>query len=321
MLGFLIWIKLLINNHTEMTTNWMGWLMSIFFLGLLFLSGYIMQNSVRLLIMGKRAQGIVVGMALDKDSTSKPGKVPLQSPLVEFKTADGASIKVSGRSWNLKPSALVGDAVNMAYNPSNPKDAQILLWKEFPIGPSGAILGFATIFLLMWISGILISGDSKLDDPFHLLPMLIAHLKLNPFRFPIFFLLTIVIPVCCWGAYSLTSSAINLKAYGIKTVGQVVSYQEIVSKTNNGSTVSGVFPMITYKDASGKSHTIKRSLAKPLSRLKPGDLVPIIYPANHPEQGHVNTWDEFWPGPIFFGFVSIAFLWLLYLLLTGKIQI
>lgn len=299
----------------------MGWLMSIFFLGLLCLSGYIMQNSVRLLITGKRAQGIIVGMEQNKDSASKPRKEPLQSPLVAFKTTNGTIIKISSHTWRSKPDYQVGDTVNLAYNPSNPKDAQILLWREFPVGPSGAILGFAIIFLLMWISSILISGDSKLDDPFHLLPLLIAHLKLNPFRFPIFFLLTIVIPVCCWGAYSLTSSAINLKTYGIKTVGQVVSYQEIVSKTNDGSTVSGVFPMITYKDVSGTSHTIKRSLAKPLSRLKPGDLVSVIYPAEHPEKGIVNTWDEFWPGSIFFGFVSIAFLWLFYLMITGKIQI
>jgi len=134
-------------------------------------------------------------------------------------------------------------------------------------------------------------------------------------------LLTIVIPVCIWGAYSLTSSALNLHNNGIKTVGQVISLQEITSRTNNGSVANEIFPMISYKDVSGTSHIIKRALAKPLSRLKPGDLVPIIYLAEHPDKGHVNTWDEFWPAPIFFGFVSIAFLWLLYLLLTGKINI
>ena len=304
-----------------MTTSWMGWFLSILVLVLLFLSGYIMQNSVRLLITGKRTQGIVVGMAHSTLSKSKPDEVPLKALIVEFATENGAQIKVTGHSWSAIPSVFIGDSIKIAYSPSNPKNAQLLLWREFPIVPSGAILGFAIIFLLMWISGILISGDSKLDDPFHLLPMLIARLKLNPFRFPVYFLLTLVIPVCIWSTYSLTSSAINLRTNGIKTVGQVVSLQEITSRTTNGSVASGIFPMISYKDVSGTSHIIKRSLAKPLSRLKPGDLVPIIYLAEHPDKGHVNTWDEFWPAPIFFGFVSIAFLWLLYLLLTGKINI
>ena len=304
-----------------MTVSWGSWILSVIILVLFFLSGYIMQNSVHLLLTGERAQGIVVGVDSSTLSTSKPGEAPLLSPIVEFKTANGQQIKVRGRSWDSKPSFLVGDAVKIAYSPSNPKNAQLLLWREFPIGPSGLLLGFAIVLILMWISGILISNDSQFDDPLHLLPKLIAHFKLNPFRFPVFFMLSIVIPVCIWATFSLTTSAFKLRDTGIEVVGQVVRYQKISSKTNNGSIVSGVFPMITYKDVSGTSHTIKRALAKPLSRLKPGDLVSVIYPAEHPDKGVVNTWDEFWPPSLFFGFVSIALLWLIYLMVTGKIRI
>ena len=70
---------------------------------------------------------------------------------------------------------------------------------------------------------------------------------------------------------------------------------------NDGSEASGVFPMIKYNDATGTSHTIRRSLAKPMSSLKSGDVVEVIYPIRHPDKGVVNTWDEFWPVPIFLG--------------------
>ena len=69
-----------------MTTNWISWFLTLAVLALLFLSGYMMQNSVCLLITGKRAQGIVVGMDSSSLTTSEIVKVPLLSPLVEFVT-------------------------------------------------------------------------------------------------------------------------------------------------------------------------------------------------------------------------------------------
>lgn len=298
--------------------NWIGWLLSIIIMLLLFVAGAILWNPLRLLISGKRVQGVVVAIATSPGSA---GQDSLKAPIFQFTTLIGEKTKVSGRDFSNSVSVYVGKTVPVAYEQSNPKNAQILLFKEFPIGIVASLFGFAVFILLIWISGILISGDPRLDDPFHLLPLLIANLQLNPYRFPVYFLLSIVIPVCGIGTYVLTSSVLDLRANGIKTVGEVLRIERIISKTNNGSTASGLFPLVTYKDVSGNSHTIKRSLAKPLTRLKPGDLVSVIYPAEHPDQGVVNTWDEFWPPPIFFGFVTIAFLWLFYLLLTGKIQL
>ena len=298
--------------------NWIGWLLSLLIMLLFFLVGAILWNPLRLLISGKRAEGIVIGMATSSGSS---GQDSLKAPIFQFTTLNGEKAKVRSRDFSNSTSVYVGKTVSVAYEQTNPKNAQILLFKEFPLGIVGFLLGFAIFILLIWISGILISGDSRLDDPFHLLPLLIAHLQLNPYRFPIFFLLSIVIPLCGIVTYVLTASALDLQANGIITEGKVVSFERIISKTNDGKSASGIFPMVAYKDGSGTLHNIKRSLAKPLTRLKPGDLVSVIYPAEHPDQGVVNTWDEFWPPPIFFGFVTIAFLGLLYLILTGKIQI
>jgi len=300
-----------------MTTRWVSWILSFVVLLFLFLTGYIMQNSVRLLITGKRAQGIVVGMDSSSLSTSEPGKAPLLSPLVEFVTSDGKRIRVSGRSWGSKPSARVGDAVKVAYSPSNPKNAQFLLWEEFPLGPAGMLLGFAVVIILMWMGGILISNDSTLDDPFHLLPAVIAHFHLNPVRFPILFILSFAIPVCVFGTYWTSHRAIDMLTNGIKTVGYVTGSERVYSRSNDGTMGSGVFPKITFVDTSGKWHDIHGSSAKPLSRLKTGDKVEVIYLAKNPNQGVVNTWYEFWIPPIFFGFVMVAMLVLLVLMLNG----
>lgn len=300
-----------------MTTGWVSWFLSAFVLVLLFLSGYIMQNSVRLLITGKRAQGIVVRMDSSSHSATDTTKALMLTPLVEFVTSEGEHIRVSGRSYSLKPSSKTGDEIKVAYDKSNPKNAQLLLRGEFPLGPAGFFLGFAVALILMWIGGILISDDPTLDDPLHLLPNVIAHFHLNPVRFPVLFILFFAIPTCVVGTYWTYKTTTDLRSNGIKAVGHVSGIQRVYAKNNDGTTGSGMFPMVYFEDASGTSHTIRRSLAKPLSRLKEGDKVEVIYLAKKPDQGRVNTWDEFWPAPIFFGFCSIAFLVLLVLVLSG----
>jgi hypothetical protein len=300
-----------------MTTSWVSWFLSAIVLLLLFLSGYVMKNSVRLLISGKRAQGIVVGMDSSTHFSKDTMEIRLLTPLVEFVTSEGEHIKVHGRSYSLKPSSITGDDIKVAYDQSNPKNAQLLLWGEFPLLPAGFILGFAVVIILMWMGGILISDDPTLDDPLHLLPNMIAHFHLNPVRFPVLFILFFAIPTCVGGTYWTYKTTADLLSNGIKAVGHVTGTKRVYSRSNDGTLGSGVFPMIDFEDASGTSHTIRRSLAKPLSRLKEGDKVEVIYLAKKPDQGRVNTWDEFWPAPIFFGFCSIAFLVLLVLVLNG----
>ena len=71
---------------------------------------------------------------------------------------------------------------------------------------------------------------------------------------------------------------------------------------------------------SGDTHTIRGSLAWPLSRLSTGDMVEVIYPARQPKQGVLNVWYEFWPAPVFFAAMTLAFLALLRLVLKGSVH-
>jgi len=300
-----------------MTTSWGSWILGFGVLLLIFLSGYIMRNSMLLLITGKRAQGIVVEIYKSTRITDGPEKTPMMTPMVEFTTTKGNKIRVRGRSYSLTPTSQIGDAIKVAYSKSNPENAQLFLWNEFPLGPAGMLLGFAVLLVLIWTAAILISGDSSMDDPLRLLPALIAHFHLNPVRFPMLFMLALVIPVSILGTWLTTHRAVNLLHNGIRTTGYVTGAERVYSRSNDGSTGSGVFPTITFKDASGISYYIHGSTIKALSRLKTGDQVEVIYLANDPKNGVVNTWSEFWIPPLFFGFVMVALLFLLFLVLSG----
>lgn len=298
-----------------MTTNRIGWMLSAIVLLLLFLAGWILSNSVGLLITGERAQSVVVGM----DTSKSPREGALHSPIVEFVTLTGERVRVSGRAYSASASARVGDMVTIAYSRVNPQNAQLLLWKEFPFGPAGFILGFTGLILLIWISGILVSGDSILDDPFHLLPAIISHFRLNPVRFPVIFLLSVVIPACAIGTYVLSKRAGDLHSNGIKAVGHVAGSEWLSSRLSDGTMASGVFPMISYEDASGTTYMIRSSAVTWLSGLKTGDVVEVIYSPRRPGEGILNTWGELYPPPLFFGLMTLAFLVLFGLVLNGTI--
>ena len=218
----------------------------------------------------------------------------------------GERVKISSRSFTAFPSLQIGEKVPVAYDPSNPQDAQLLVFKEFVL--VGLVLGFLVIIILLWISGILISGDPSMEDPFHLLPMVISRFKLNPVRFPALFILSIAVPACGLGTYLTYKRANDYRTKGLKAVGIVKGAQRKYSQLNDGDLGGGTFSMVTFEDATGISHTIRRALAKPLSRLRPGDKVEVVYLKNHPDRGIVNNWDELWPPPIFFGLMMLAFI-------------
>jgi hypothetical protein len=172
---------------------------------------------------------------------------------------------------------------------------------------------------LIWIGCILIDPAFP-GDPFHLLPAVIAHFRLTP-RFALFSVLSLGIPACGLGTYVFSIHALDLRANGIKAIGHVIGFQRESSRLNDGSRANGVFPMITYEDASGTAHTIRRSLAKPLSRLQSGDVVEIIYLARHPDQGVVNTWDELYFVPLILGSFTFAFLVWFRLAWSGTVRV
>jgi len=134
-------------------------------------------------------------------------------------------------------------------------------------------------------------------------------------------MLSCVIPLCGGATYVLSKQALDLRSNGIKAVGHVIGTQRERSRLSDGSTASAVFPMIAYKDASGTAYTIRRSTARPLSRLKTGDAVEVIYLARHPDKGIVNAWDELYLVPLFFGSMTLAFLVWFRLVLSGTIWV
>jgi hypothetical protein len=290
------------------TSGWVGWLLGGIVLLLLFMAGAILKKPTHLLITGARARGVVVGM--DRDGT-------LQSPTVEFVTSTGERVGVTGRLYSATPSVAVGDTVTVAYNRAYPRSAQLLLWKEFTA--AAFVLGFTALFLLGWVSAILVSGDSSFYDPLRLLPAAIARFRLDPVRFPVFFVLSLVIPACGIGTFATSRGARDLRANGIRAGGHVVGFERVTSQLQDRSTARGVHPLVTYVDTAGTEHTIRGSLASPLSRLKAGDAVEVVYHASRPDEAVLNRWYELYPVPIFFGAMFLAFIAMYGLLLGGFI--
>lgn len=284
---------------------------------LLFAIAAILKDPVRLLITGERARGVVVGM----DVRARPdsdGADTLRAPLVEFVTPTGERVTVRGRAYSARPSAHEGDAVTVAYSPSQPQDARLLSFGE--LGVVGVLLGFVGFVTLLWISAILVSKDPNFGDPFHLLPAFIDRVRLDPVRFPVLFVLAAAIPASGLATYVLARRALDLRAHGVTAVGRVIDLRRETSELNDNTTSTGVYPMIAYVDPAGIEHVIRGSLAKPLSRLRTGDVVEVVYLARSPDRGVVNAWYELYPAPLFFGFTALTLLVLLGLVLRGAVR-
>lgn len=280
-----------------------GWTLTIIICLLLFAAGAILKSSISLLLTGKRAIAIVVGF----DSRDN-----VQSPVFEFFTSAGEKIKTRSRSYTSSHSVKVGDKVSVAYNEKNPADAQLLSFMEFPLIPAGMILGFTAIIIMFWISFIMLSNEPEFSDSFGLLPAVISHFKLNPLRFSQLFVLYLVIPLCGIGSYIYTKYALEMLSDGVKVYGHVIGAKEAeIRETEKEIIFDGEYPMIAYIDSSGTEHIIKGSLIKQLSRLEKGDIVEVIYPVGHPEEGIINAWYELWPPPLFLGFMMFGFIFIL----------
>lgn len=116
-----------------MTTNWIGWMLSVIVLLLLFATGAILQNPVRLLITGKKAEGVVVGMATSPGSI---GQDFLQAPIFEFVTS-------------------TGDVVEVIYPPRRPDEGILNTWGE--LYPPPLFFGLMTLSFLV-LFGLVLNG-------------------------------------------------------------------------------------------------------------------------------------------------------------------
>lgn len=286
--------------------NAVGWIMTALVLFLLFLNGSILKRSVVLLLTGTRTTGVVVGWK--QDGTVK-------APIAEFVAQAGVRMRVTGRVSTASHSVREGDKVTVFYRASDPRYAQLFLWKEFL--SSAAVMGILGFLVVFWMAAILMSGDPGFGDPLGLLPRLVDHLRLNPVRFPQLFMLSLAIPVCAVGARTLYRKAAEMRMQGIRVVGKVIDFAGGVSRLSDGRLASGSFPMIAYEDRSGSTHTIKRSAAWPLTRLHIGDAVEVIFLAHRPEKGVVNTWDELYLAPLFFGVMLLGFIGIFVGVVTG----
>ena len=270
----------------------------------------ILENPINLILTGKKTIGTVV--AFQKDTS-------LVSPVVQFTDILGKYVKVSGRTYSKSAGVEIGDEVLLFYDIRNPKDAQLLMWREFYI--IGFLIGFIAFIVLLWISCFLIAPQSGFDDPLNILSSVIGFYHSDPWRIPLYFILFCTIFFTGSGTYITLKNGISLRTNGIKVIGLVEDTQWSEKRIESDNEYEPAeFVMISYNVA-GKTYTVPRSVTKPFTQLQKGDSVELIYPLNQPNLAVVNTWDEVYLVSFVLSLFFIAFTSLLLLLWTGQIKL
>jgi len=277
-----------------MTFKWVGWTLSVIVFLLIFSFLVVLARPARLIVIGKTATGVVAGVDTEGG---------LVSPKVRFESSGGKQLTVSSRVYSETISVRSGDAITVLYDPENPVNAQLLMGREFAM--PGILLGLFIFVSGVWIGAVLM--EPSFDDPAHILSSIIVRFHLSPRRLPVFFILGCVIISTGPAAYINLKNSLSLRNDGVKITGHVIGTQWTGGRSRQGDLFkSAEFATISYKDLSGTTYTIRRSLAKPLSRLEEGDVVEVVYPPGHPEMAVVNTWDELYLLSAFFAFIFLA---------------
>ena len=267
----------------------------------------LVKDPIRLVLTGKRAEGKVVQSDTLSKSYGPLGENILRATAFEFVTEKGRLIHVrSNDANNLKPLPN-GETIQVAYDQLNPEDCQILRWKESPLIGVVALFGFIAVILMIQIVGISMSEDGSLDDPFHLLPKVIANFKTLPYLI-IGGIFVLIIFVCIAATFTLSNTTRVLVLTGLKAQGIVNDMTDETSSLASGGTGSGTFAYIKFKDIKNAEYTIRYSVAKPFSGLEIGDAVEVIYPAEYPDSAVVNNWMELYFPQYFFGIFSFLLL-------------
>jgi len=113
---------------------------------------------------GLRTQGTVVDHYKSVstsvgDPWNRTGPDVSYFPVVEFQTAAGAAIRFRGATGSGVPEYDTGALVTVAYQPDKPKEAQILNFSQFWLGPVVVIVA-GLLFFLMGVGAFFLIGSS-----------------------------------------------------------------------------------------------------------------------------------------------------------------
>lgn len=144
-------------------------------LGVWAAAAYLYTNTRQLVASGEHARGIVVAL-------SRSGST--YSPVVAFKTADGAEIEFVGKVGTSSPRFVKGQQLDVLYRPENPKDAHINAFLDLWGGPAFLTI-FGAIFSLIGSAFIFVPWKTRhmaADLRVHGTPILAEyqHVALNP---------------------------------------------------------------------------------------------------------------------------------------------
>jgi hypothetical protein len=117
-----------------------------------------------LLRNGLRAQGTVVDQYKSvttsaEEARTRTGPSVSYYPVVEYRTAVGATIRFRGATGSGVPDYETGTPVTVAYRADNPYEAQILGFSQFWLGPVVVTVA-GLLFFLMGVGAFFVIGSS-----------------------------------------------------------------------------------------------------------------------------------------------------------------
>ena len=302
-----------------MTSNWIVWMLSVTVLILLFKALALIRKPLRLIIAGRRVEGTVIALTENTSIIKHRFKDTCQSPTIEFYTITGNKITIAGKFNCAAPIARLGDKVKVAYHISKPTDAKMLSSCEIPFIPFAIYIGIAASIILIWVTSLLISNSSALDDPFHFFSLMISRYHLTPLTFPVLFFLALLSLGSLLYSYVLIKKVLRLQKKGTRVIGTAIGNVSSADNLNNESSINRFFAYISYPAESGINLIMRRSLIKPLTQIKKGDKIEIIYPDRQPHKSLVFVWDELYFNPAIFLLFAIGFFVLFFHVLNSNV--
>ena len=94
--------------------------------------------------------------------------------------------------------------------------------------------------------------------------------------------------------------SIRLLLQGVRVPGAITDYSVVSEMTDSGGERTQHYPMVNFRDAEGKEHTVTMSVSeRPVAENK-RKPVKVIYPKDKPEAARIVNFGSLWLLPMVF---------------------
>lgn len=108
------------------------------------------------------------------------------------------------------------------------------------------------------------------------------------------------------GTFLLLHSSLTLVSEGQSVRGTIVSVERRVSHDSDGTSVT-YYPVFTFTDANGISHTVASGTGSNPAGYETGEDVTVLYLTDAPSKARIKSFLELWLAPLIVGLLGLLF--------------